>query len=169
MVKKTAVWMTVGLALFGCQTHRADTAENAFRGYTFAALRNRKETLKKFATAEHIRQLEGLFDLVVVSAAWPANVDIVRSKTRGDKAVVLAQGLARDKRAAFGAFYLDRQTDKTWRVVDGYWRDTDHANDDLDDLLDRQAGVGKYAPGAYTFEDNGLSYSETGEPMMAVN
>lgn len=169
MVKKITLWLGIGLVFFGCQTHRADTAENAFRGYTFAALRNRKETLKKFATAEHIRQLEGLFDLVVVSAAWPANVDIVRSKTRGDKAVVLAQGLARDKRAAFGAFYLDRQTDKTWRVVDGYWRDTDHANDDLDDLLDRQAGLGKYAPGAYTFEDNGLSYSETGEPMMAVN
>jgi hypothetical protein len=169
MVKKTAVCWGLGLMLFGCQTHKADTAENAFRGYTFAALRNRKDTLKKFASAEHIRQLEGLFDLVVVSAAWPANVTVVRAKTRGDIAVVLAQGIDRDKKAVFGAFYLARQADKTWRVVDGNWSERDDAQDDLDDLLDRHAGVGKYAPGSYSFQDNGLSYSETGEPMMAVN
>jgi len=168
MVKKWLCGLGVGLLLTGCQTHKADTAENAFRGYTFAALRNRKETLKKFATAEHIRQLEGLFDLVVVSAAWPANVSVVRSKTRNDKAVVIAQGLDREKKAAFGAFYVHQQTDKTWRVVDGFWTDRDHSQDSLDDLLDRHEGVGKYAPQTFSYNE-GISYSETGEPLMAVN
>lgn len=168
MVRKWMCGLGIGLLLAGCQTHKADTAENAFRGYTFAALRNRKETLKKFATAEHIRQLEGLFDLVVVSAAWPANVSVVRSKTRNGKAVVIAQGLDREKKAAFGAFFVDQQPDKTWRVVEGYWADRDYSQDSLDDLLDRHEGVGKYAPQTFNYDD-GISYSETGEPMVAVN
>lgn len=168
MVKKWMCGWGIGLLLAGCQVHKADTAENAFRGYTFAALRNRKETLKKFASAEHIRQLEGLFDLVVVSAAWPANVSVTRSKTRKGKAVIIAQGLDREKKAAFGAFYVDQQPDKTWRVVEGYWTDRDYSQESLDDLLDRHEGVGPYAP--QTFGDNdGISYSETGEPMIAVN
>ena len=127
-----------------CATHKADTPENAFMGYTFAGLRNRKEMLKKFATPEHLLDLESVFDLTLVSASWPANVEIQRSLTRGDTAVVVAQGLGREKTAVFGSFFLSKQKDQTWQVASGGW--FGYAPENLEEALDSQE---KMEYGAY--------------------
>jgi hypothetical protein len=150
-----------------CATHRADTPENAFNGYTFAALRNRKEMLKKFATPEHIQGMEAVFDLSVVSAAWPANVTILRSLTRKENAVVVAQGIGREKEALSGTFYLAQQKDKSWKVVQGDW--SGYAPENLEDAMDMREGIGKYALPDENDFDSGITFSETGEPMMSVN
>jgi hypothetical protein len=109
------------LPIAGCPEKKPETPQTAFEEYTHAALRHRRKDLAKRATAKHISDLEGMFDLMVISAAWPANVKILETKMIDDnKALLLANGVDRLNAILHGVFAL-KKIDGRWMVVGGNW------------------------------------------------
>jgi hypothetical protein len=109
------------LSLTGCPEKKPETPENAFQEFTHAALRNRRKDLQMRATDAYIKQLEGVFDLMVVSAAWPADVSVTETRMLDNgKALLVASGVDRAKKIVFGVFAL-KLIDARWMVVNGGW------------------------------------------------
>jgi hypothetical protein len=101
---------------------KGDTPEKAFKGFTDAMLRNRRKDVELYASQEYIHELEGVFDLIVISAAWPANVLIEKVKYSGNnKSALIARGVGRKNVTLYGTFLLKKEG-ADWRVVEGGWR-----------------------------------------------
>jgi hypothetical protein len=152
-------WRTISSVAFllvflaACQPTKGTTPEKAFEGFTHAALRNRRKQLLQYATPQYIRELESVFDLMVISASWPANVKVERAAVRGEKAALVAQGLGRQNTSVYGLFLLTKNGEE-WKVSGGDWyfpnEDGSVASPpaDLDAFLKEEE-----APAAVSYED----------------
>ncbi len=104
----------------GCGEKIPKTAEETFLKFTHAALRTREKEMKKYATEEYLKNLESVFDMIVISAMWPALVNVEDSKANENQAVLKVNGVDRKKNTVYGIFEL-KKIDNQWKVSEGNW------------------------------------------------
>ena len=142
------VVLIVNLLIFGCAAKPAKTPQAAFLEFQKAMVFNRRADLQKFASGEYIKQLEAVFDLIVISSQWPADHTIKASQIVGDKAALKVSGTGRQRSdRVVGAFKLEKRNG-FWVVTAGDWISASEFVKDVD-------AAGEEAYNSYVDEING--------------